>query len=78
MAEPAESVRHVAERIQQAGLSSATLIILDILSPLDMVSSQLVAAVRPFVAGSSAEPLFSQFATSTTWAELRRLLADAQ
>jgi len=78
MTEPAEPVRHVAERIQQAGLGSATLILLDILSPLDMISSQLVATVRPFVAESSAEPLFSQFATSTAWAELRRLLADAQ
>lgn len=78
MAEPAGPVRHFAERIQQAGLRSAALILLDTLSPLDMLSSQLVAAVRPFVVGSSAEPLFTQLATTDAWAELRRLLADAR
>lgn len=76
MAEPAEPVRQFAERIQQAGLRSAALILLDTLSPLDMISSQLIAALRPFMVGSSAEPLFTQLATTAAWSELRHLLVD--
>lgn len=49
-------------------------LLLDTLSPLDIVSSQLARFSLPFVGGTRAEPVAAALAEVEAWRELRRLL----
>jgi hypothetical protein len=75
MAEPEEPLQHLIAGLDRAGLRVPAAIFLDLLSPVDVVTSQLAYFGRPFVLGTSAETLFTRLGEPPAWAELRRLLA---
>lgn len=60
--------------IERAGMRAPAALLLDMLSPLDVVSSQLARFSRPLVGGTGAEPLVAALEEAAAWAELRRLL----
>lgn len=61
--------------IERAGLRAPVALLLDVFSPLDVVSSQLARFSRPLVGGTRAEPVVTALEEAAAWAELRRLLA---
>jgi hypothetical protein len=75
MAEPEEPLLHLIAGLERAGLRAPAAIFLDLLSPVDVITSQLVCFGRPFVLGTGAETLFNRLGEPPAWAELRRLLA---
>lgn len=70
-----QALHELAGRIERAGLSTPATIVLDMLRPFDVISSQLVSFGRPFVGGTGAEPLVKALGEVEAWAELRRLLS---
>jgi hypothetical protein len=70
-----DSLRRVAARVERAGLRVPLTLILDALSPVDVVSSQLARFTMPLVAGTGLAPVAAALADPAAWPELRRLLA---
>ncbi len=78
MQEPENStddvIQQLAGAITRTGMRSPVSLILDMLSPLDFVSSQVALFVRPFM----VVPRWEHYATALTneekWADLRRQL----
>lgn len=70
-----EALQYLAERIVQAGLRVPITIALDIVKPLDFLSSQVVLFVRPFTTGSSFERYAAVLIDESSWKELRDCLA---
>jgi hypothetical protein len=75
VAEPEEPLLRLVAGLDQAGLRAPATMLLDLLSPIDLISSQLACFGRPFVAGTGVEPLLNRLGEAPAWAELRRLLA---
>lgn len=75
MAQPEEPLLDLIAGLERTGLRAPAAIFLDLLSPVDVITSQLVCFGRPFVLGTSAETLFTRLGDPPAWAELRRLLA---
>jgi hypothetical protein len=75
MTEPDEPLVRLVAGLDQAGLRAPATLLLDLLSPIDLITSQLVCFGRPFVAGTGAEPLIKRLGEAAAWAELRRMLA---
>jgi hypothetical protein len=69
------ALRQVAQRIERAGLRTPAAILLDVLSPLDVLSSQLALLARPLVRGTGLYPYANLLTDAASWQELRRLLA---
>lgn len=69
-----EPLRRLAARIERAGMREPAAMLLDILSPIDVISSQLARFGRPLVGGTGAEPVVAALEEAAGWAELRRLL----
>jgi hypothetical protein len=65
----------MAERIERAGLRAPAAILLDVLSPLDVIGSQLALFARPLVRGTGLHPYADLLTDTASWQELRRLLA---
>jgi hypothetical protein len=74
--ERAATIRRLAEGIDRAGLRAPAALILDLLSPVDVISSQLALLAHPFVRGTGLDPYARLLADSASWQELRRLLAS--
>jgi hypothetical protein len=70
-----EPLRRLAERIEQAGLRVPASIVLGALSPLDVISSELVRFSLPLVSGSAVEPFAAALTETQAWDALRRLLS---
>lgn len=75
MDEADEPLRRLATGITRAGLLAPATLLLDALSPLDVISSQLARFSRPLVGGTRAEAVVLALQEAPAWAELRRLLA---
>lgn len=71
-----ETLQSLAGLIARRGLRSPALILLDSLSPLDIVASQLAIFVRPLFGGTSLASYTTALSHATSWRELHRLLAD--
>jgi hypothetical protein len=69
-----ETLRHLVARIDRAGLRAPLALALDVLRPLDVVSSQAAIFVQPFVRGSGLERYAALLAEAEHWPELRRSL----
>jgi hypothetical protein len=65
----------MAQQIERAGLRAPAAMLLDVLSPLDVISCQLALFTRPLVRGTSLHPYADLLTDSANWQELRRLLA---
>jgi hypothetical protein len=50
-------------------------LLLDVLSPLDVISSQMALFARPLLRGTTLHPYADLLADSASWQELRRLLS---
>ncbi|MEI8165143.1 MAG: hypothetical protein WCG26_02155 [Chloroflexales bacterium] len=75
MGETDDPLRRMVAGLARAGLLTPAAMLLDTLSPLDVISCQLARFSRPLVGGTSAEPLVIALEDAAGWAELRRLLA---
>lgn len=71
-----EPLRRIASGARRAGLGVPVAILLDALSPLDVISSQLARFSMPLVGGTSAEPFATALSEAAAWRELRRLLDE--
>lgn len=60
--------------VECAGMRAPLALILDMLSPIDVVSSQLARFSLPFLGGTRAEAYVSALGDPDAWRELRRLL----
>jgi hypothetical protein len=69
-----ETLRRLVAHVDRAGLRVPLALALDVLRPLDVVSSQAVLFVRPFVRGSGLERYAVLLAEAEHWPELRRSL----
>lgn len=74
MDDPVLAPQHIAEQIERAGLREPAALLLDVLLPLDVLSSQLALFVRPLVRGTGLHPYADLLADTATWHTLRRLL----
>ncbi|PDW03859.1 hypothetical protein [Candidatus Viridilinea mediisalina] len=75
MAEREEPLVRLVAAVEQAGLRGPALLFLDLLRPVDLITSNLVGFGRPFVVGTTLEPFVVRLGEAAAWAELRRLLA---
>ncbi len=64
----------LAQAITQAGWRPAALMMLDLLGPLDIISSQAVLLTRPFVQGTRLDPYAQVLSEPANWNHLRQLL----
>jgi hypothetical protein len=69
-------LRRLAARVDRTGLRVPASILLDALSPLDVVCSQLARFTLPLVGGTGAEPFAAALCEAGAWRELRRLLDE--
>jgi hypothetical protein len=70
-----DPLQRLAAQIERAGMRVPVAMLLDLLSPLDVVSSQLATFSRPLVGGTAIEPVVSALQETAAWAELRQRLA---
>jgi hypothetical protein len=68
------TLRQLVQRIDEAGLRVPLALALDVLRPLDIISSQAAIFVQPFVRGSSFEPYAAFLAEVEHWSALRHSL----
>ena len=78
MSEESEALRRVVDRVERAGLRAPVALLLDALSPIDVVNSQLARLGLPLARGTGAEPLLRALAEAERWRELRGLLDGAE
>jgi hypothetical protein len=65
----------MAQQIERAGMRAPVAILLDVLRPLDVISSQLALFARPLVRGTGLHAYADILTDSASWQELRGLLA---
>ncbi|NNJ10503.1 hypothetical protein EKD04_009200 [Chloroflexales bacterium ZM16-3] len=70
-----DSLHDLAAQIDRVGLHAPATILLDLLCPLDVISSQIAQFARPLVRGTSLDPYARLLAEPASWQELRRLLS---
>lgn len=70
-----ETLQRLAQAITRTGLREPLSIALDVLRPLDFLSSQVVLFVRPFTTGYSFEQYAIVLTEESSWKELRSLLS---
>lgn len=71
---PEDPLHDLVAGIERAGLRVPAAMLLDIISPLDVISCQLARFSRPLVGGTAVEPVAKALGEAAGWAELRRLL----
>ncbi len=69
-----DAISKLADTITHAGLRDPLALALDMISPIDFISSQVALFVRPFTYGSQWEQYTSALAEETNWQTLRTLL----
>lgn len=74
MAEPDDVLGGLACGIARSGLRAPAALLLDLLSPLDVISCQAARFGRPFVGGTGLAPVLAALEEPAAWAELRRRL----
>lgn len=72
--EPEETLRQLVDRIDRAGLRAPVGLMLDLISPLDVISSQLALLVRPLLGGSSWHIYATTLGEAANWQVFRRLI----
>lgn len=70
----AETLHSLAAHIERAGLRVPVSLVLDVLQPLDVVSSQVAVFVAPFVRGLEWERYAVVLTAAASWNQLRQLL----
>ena len=78
MSEEAEALQRMAARLERAGMRAPVALLLDALSPIDVINSQLARLGLPLARGTGAEPLLRALAEAESWRELRSLLDGAE
>jgi hypothetical protein len=73
---PSEAIQHLAEAIQQRGLRSPVILMLDVLKPVDFISSQVAQFVFPFVRGGQWEHYAAILTEERGWNDLRQRLSE--
>lgn len=66
----------LAAQIERLGLRTPTLMMLELLSPLDLLSTQFASFGSIFVRGTQAEMVLERLTEAEAWAALRRQLAQ--
>lgn len=69
-------LRRLVAGVEQAGLRTPVSLCLEMLSPIDVVSSQLVRFSLPFVSGTRAEQVALALGEPEGWRALRHLLNE--
>jgi hypothetical protein len=69
-----DTVRRLAAAINRAGLQTPVAMTLDILKPLDFISSQVVVFLAPFVRGHRWEQYTAALTNEEGWHTLRHHL----
>jgi hypothetical protein len=70
-----EQLQKVITQIDRAGLRVPAAILLDLLAPLDVISSQIAQFAHPFMRGTSLDPYARLLTETANWEELRELLS---
>jgi hypothetical protein len=70
-----DPLQGLVDGIERSGMRVPAAMLLDLLSPLDVISSQLATFSKPLVGGTAIEPVVTALQEAAAWAELRRLLA---
>lgn len=78
MSERRATLQRLAARVEQAGLRGPAALLLDLLSPLDVISSQFARFSLPLISGTGAATYAAVLAETDSWQELRRLLAEQE
>lgn len=73
-----DSLRQLVAYIDRVGLRMPLRFILDVLRPLDVLSSQAALFVSPFIRGSTWEQFTTALTQESGWRELRHLLESHQ
>lgn len=73
-----EKVQHIADTIDRWGLRNPVSLMLDILKPIDFMSSQAALFVRPLLPSKRWEEAALALTNEHAWAELRGQLSEKQ
>lgn len=74
--EHAEALHPLVAAVSRLGLREPASLVLDILRPLDVVSSQMALFLQPFAAGSRWGACTRALTDETGWVALRQLLEE--
>lgn len=74
MDDASQALQRLAASVERAGLRAPVALLLDMLSPIDVVSSQVARFSRPFLGGTPAEAYVAALGEPDAWRDLRRLL----
>jgi predicted oxidoreductase (fatty acid repression mutant protein) len=69
-----ESLQQLATQIERSSMREAIVFALDVLRPVDLLSSQFAQFSRPFLAHSRWAVYAAALAQEESWTTLRRLL----
>jgi hypothetical protein len=69
-----DELQVLAQTIRRVGLTAPLAVMLDMLRPIDVISSQFAQFARPFFSGHSWQRYMDRLADEQAWEELRHLL----
>ncbi len=75
---PGDALQHLARDLTAAGLDAPALLLLDVLQPLDVVSSQVALFCQPFMRGMAWHRYCAALSDPTAWATLRAQVVAAR
>lgn len=75
---PSDALQHLARHLTTAGMDAPALLLLDVLQPLDVVSSQVALFCQPFVRGMAWHRYCAALSDPTAWATLRAHMVAAR
>lgn len=73
-----EAIQSLARAIDRVGLRNPVALILDILKPIEFMSSQIAQFSRPFVYGSRWEHYAAALTEESSWENLRHALSEQE
>jgi hypothetical protein len=71
-----DTIQRLAQAITRAGLHAPVALTLDILKPVDFISSQVALFIHPFVRGYAWERYTAILTEESRWQELRHCLGQ--
>lgn len=71
---PDVTLQQLVDQIDRAGLRAPVGLMLDLISPLDIISSQMALLIRPLLGGSSWQIYAVTLAEAPNWQVFRRLI----
>jgi len=71
-----EALRDLSQRLARAGLHDSAALVLDIIKPLDFLSSQVALFCQPFVRSGPWGQSTAALTDEAGWQELRQFLAQ--